>query len=512
MTPLIDQNDLRDRCSKVKDPTWTLARVTAAVALHPTQAKLTGRALQQAAEKCGADSNFRIGCGPAGHPPVYLASCVELGLIEGAEEPSLREKRDFNLAISSLLFEGEVKCKVTLTNGKVPCLIVKCDPIAIFAGPCAGEVAMLEPKLIKCSISCAFGFVEMFVNKAREFFNVDGPKLSIDKKTDIKLLDADLSVLIPNTDRKKDLGYLRTAYGISAVSQSGEMGLVADGLKLKATVGFSKDQLARLEFKRMVGLSGGAQDRVDTAIAFDYPFGRDAERNQDDAATLDALDQCLRVSVRMRERSLKRLLGRSKTADKDAGITSKQVFARVSRYDGNVDENEFGFASHLLDFAYRKTLGLPYLLNFTPGRLSKIAATVTTGSRKHKRVYDAWHKQGFEHWRRSGRKHRKVSFVAFATKDVGNIDGLNTPLSRKEASALNGEFLKQGVNLDVPLSFYEAVYTNTAVFGRTGRSSAKLAEALQKKDKTAVAALNAKSATEGRAVSREVARRLRCKL
>jgi hypothetical protein len=287
-------------------------------------------------------------------------------------------------------------------------------------------------------------------------------------------------------------GFLRAVLSCPFGNGAGNFALLTDliGVEVEAKVPDGPVQTLLLKFMRKgrVEISVNLYDKHAAAVA-------EAEKSNialgDDAA-VNFLKQNIRVDITLHDAALRALLREAKFVEADSCPLTASMFNRaVTRLNRGKGKTRTTFVQWLLNHIFDDRLALTRMLEYRPTMVEEVRSTLE--------IYDLKALAVFEEWLDLEVKHRgSESFEQFA------ISSAAQPISRHVARTTFSKARKIGLDLDIPLTAYDGLYTMTHYFDLVAADRRALAVALEIDDKKVAWDIMATSRSNAKATIKQV--------
>ena len=294
------------------------------------------------------------------------------------------------------------------------------------------------------------------------------------------------------------LGFLRVLLSCPLGDGKGNFSLLADLLGVEVDVrapgGPVQTFLLRFKSGDRQALSVCLYDKLAAAQA-------DATRAKvevGDASIKDQLGRLVRVDMTLQEPMVRELFGEAKLNTKGA-LTAKNLNEAMRLLNTGKGKSGKKTVVWLLTEIFERRLHLVSLRNFRPSMIDEAREKLKTLKAKAVKVFDEWYEAGFG--LRLGTGDR-VSFQEFAVKHA------QSRVSKQTARTIRKTCLKIGLDLDVPLQAYLAVFNMSFFFNLSDGDREQLAVALEAKDMSNVETLLTKAKSNTSAISVDLGKTL----
>ena len=290
------------------------------------------------------------------------------------------------------------------------------------------------------------------------------------------------------------LGFLRVLLSCPLGDGKGGFCLLADLLGVQVDVrapgGPVQTLLLRFPTGDRQAFSACLYDKLAAAQA-------DAVRYQTeigDASIIQQLEKSVRVDVTLQEPLVRALFAEAKLSSK-AALTARNLNRAIGRLNSGKGRSGKSTVVWLLSEIFDKRLHLITLLNFRPSMIDEARKAMKNLGSKAGKVFEEWYAAGFGlRLKDTGR----IGFVEFAEKHA------KPPVTRQSARTIRAKCLAVGLDLDVPLQAYLAVFNMSHFFNLSDNDREALAVALEAKDTKAVEELLAKARANATAINASV--------
>ena len=277
------------------------------------------------------------------------------------------------------------------------------------------------------------------------------------------------------------LGFLRVVLGCPLGNGEGHYCLLTDllGIEVDAKLAGGPVQSLLIKFRTngRIVLSVNLYDKNAAATGEAAMTGAQVG----DAKTREFLRQHVRVDVTLHDGALRDLIGEAKLGNKDKAVLTAAAFNEaVGVLDAGKGKSGRRFVSWLLYYIFDQRLSLLRLLNYRPSLVDKTRTVLAGYNPVAVKVFDEWREHGFR-FQPGG--HGTVSFDQFA------MNWARSPVDRPIARTMRRKARETGLDLDIPLAAYDALFTMRHYFDLVAKDRAALAVALEVEDRKAIARL-----------------------